>query len=152
MCTGMGRHSRLVEVFSFRYRHKKQIYGFCQKKREHLLSLCNFEIRWLMRSKGAILSHTSAKLRRKLVIQVKHWQPALWLRLASYVIVIIWTSAILTFVVGNYQYDYYDYYSDNDYMAAFSSFGGCYYRSFHWWLGGQQVGGWGHSQIMPVGQ
>lgn len=22
---------------------------------------------------------------------------------------------------GNYQYDYYDYYSDNDYMAAFSS-------------------------------
>ena len=40
---------------------------------------------------------------------------------------------------GNYQYDYYDYYSDDDYSSAFSSYGGCYYRSFHWWLGNQQV-------------
>jgi len=40
---------------------------------------------------------------------------------------------------GNYQYDYYDYYSDGDYSSAFSSYGGCYYRSFHWWLGHQQV-------------
>ena len=56
-------------------------------------------------------------------------------------IVIISISVILTFAVGNYQYDYYDYYSDHDYMAAFSSYGGCYYRSFHWWLGGQRVGG-----------
>ena len=40
---------------------------------------------------------------------------------------------------GTYQYDYYDYYSDDDYSSAFSSFGGCYYRSFQWWLGQQQV-------------
>ena len=40
---------------------------------------------------------------------------------------------------GTYQYDYYDYYSEDDYSSAFSSYGGCYYRSFHWWLGRQQV-------------
>ena len=93
-----------------------------------------------MRSKGAILSHTSAKLRRKLVIQV-----TLTARALNQAGILCHSIHIhlsnFTFAIGNYQYDYYDYYSDNDYMAAFSSYGGCYYRSFHWWLGGQQVGG-----------
>ena len=93
-----------------------------------------------MRSKGATLNLTSAKLRPKHASQVT-FCPDVGFRGNTH------TSLRTNYMlasVGNFQYDYYDYYSDDDYSTAFSSYGGCFYRSFNWWLGHQQVPGIPH--------